>query len=174
MRHRLIAGTINAWPALDNGWRNWTLDVQPRTIWSRELEMGILPDFVADIGEGLADFRENTFDEIRCHHVLEHLFYEQAVAAVSAFARILKTEGRLDVETPDVLKVIDAWGRDELDLRDLNQWLYGEHLPNHDAADTHKTGWSRGSLWELVSDAGFALVEEPAAGLSCRLIVVKP
>jgi SAM-dependent methyltransferase len=172
VKHRLVAGTINHWPESEDGWRTWTLDVSDRGIWDRELNMSVRPHFVMSVAD-LADFRADTFDEIRCHHVLEHVRLDEAEQAVRGFWRILKPGGILDVETPDVLRVIDAWNRDELDLAGLNQWLYGEHLANHEAGDTHKTGWSKGSLWNLLAAAGFELVEQPDAGYAVRYVVTK-
>lgn len=173
MKHRLHAGSINHRPESEDGWRNWILDVSPRTVWDSELNMGVQPHFVMSIAS-MPDFRDEMFDEIRCHHVLEHLHPDDAERAVSEFWRILKPDGVLDIETPDILKVVDAWNRDELDLAGLNQWLYGEHLPNHEPGDTHKSGWSRGSLWNLLDQAGFELEDQPDAGHAIRYVVTKP
>lgn len=173
MKRRLVAGTINARPEFEDGWTTYTLDVSPRGIWDRELNMSVQPHFVMSI-TSMPEFRDETFDEIRCHHVLEHVRFEEAEQAIQEFWRILKPGGQLDIETPDVLRVIDAWNRDELDLQGLNQWLYGEHLPNHEPGDTHKTGWSKGSLWNLLAANGdFDLVDQPDAGYAIRYVVAK-
>ena len=47
-----------------------------------------------------ANLAENTFDVITSHHVIEHL--REPVAALRAFARLLKPEGRIYLSVPDM------------------------------------------------------------------------
>ena len=73
-------------------------------------------------------FTDETFDEIVCHHVLEHMTYGQATLSVRAMYRILKPGGILDVETPDMQRICEAWVSKDHSESDLQQWIYGEDM----------------------------------------------
>lgn len=171
MKFRLIAGTINDSP-LEDGWRSFTLDVSPRGIWNHDLEMTVQPDFVGDI-TALPQFREATFDEVRLHHVLEHLSGPQGRIALAELHRILKPGGTLDVEVPDLDRVTHAYVAGDLSADAARQWLLGEQLANHEDSDTHRCLWTEPELREALTDAGFEVGERLETGLALRLIGVK-
>jgi predicted SAM-dependent methyltransferase len=171
MKHRLIAGTINHWPD-DGEWRNWHLDVENRGIWSSALEITVQPDFVADIA-CLPVFRDEMFDEVRAHHVLEHLPRSRAVLALAEFQRILVPGGVLDIEVPDVAGVLDAYADGQLDHPGLAQWLYGEELPEHTVGDSHRYPWTELVLFDALEDAEFEVGDPLDAGLAVRFRAVK-
>lgn len=168
MKHRLIAGTINHWPDTEE-WQNWSLDVSPRPVWSSDLSIAVLPNFVADIAGGLPEFRSGMFDEIRCHHVLEHLTYRGAADAVLTFFRILRPDGVLDVEVPDFERISAAFAAGDLDWDGLQQWLHGEQLPQHQAGDSHRTSWTEPELRTVITRAGFDLGHREESGLALRI-----
>lgn len=172
MKLRLVAGTIND-PPLEDGWRSFTLDIENRGVWNRDLDMAVQPDFVADIAS-LPIFRDDMFDEIRIHHVLEHLHPERARVAIGELRRILKADGVLDVEVPDIARVCAAYTAGDLDHAGVSQWLYGEQLPNHTMADSHRSAWTEALLDEALTAAGLHAGEALAAGLACRFRAVKP
>lgn len=175
MKHRLIAGTINHWPD-EGGWQNWTLDVSPRPVWSSDLSIAVLPNFVGDIAGGLPEFRDEMFDEIRCHHVLEHLPYTRAAYACLTFHRILVPRGWLDVEVPDFERIGRAYFAGELDFDGLQQWLHGEQLKGHESGDSHRTSWTEVELRAILARAGFDAavgIEREETGLALRLRVQK-
>lgn len=172
MKVRGYFGTINYHPDED-GWRNVDLDISGRGVWDRELEMAVAPDFVADIA-ALSDFRAETFDEIRAHHVLEHLSRDRAEQALSELHRVLVPGGTLDIEVPDVGRVCSAWARDEIDHPTLTQWLYGEQLPNHEPGDSHRYGWTEDLLRAALTVAGFSVGEREETGLALRFVARKP
>lgn len=171
MKMRLIAGTINDWPD-DGEWRNFTLDVSPRGIWNHDLAMAVQPDFVADI-TNLVEFREDTFDEVRLHHVLEHLSGAQGRVALGELHRVLKPGATLDVEVPDLDRVCSAYVTEEISADDARQWLLGEQLANHEDSDTHRCLWTDGELRAALVDAGFAMGEREETGLALRFVAVK-
>lgn len=171
VKHRLVAGTINHWPD-DDEWRNWHLDVENRGIWSEELVCTVQPDFVADIAQ-LPIFRDEMFDEVRAHHVLEHLPRSRGVLALAEFHRVLVDGGVLDVEVPDVARVLDAYGAGELDHPGLAQWLYGEELAEHTAGDSHRYPWTELVLFDALEDADFDPGDPLETGLAVRFRAVK-
>jgi predicted SAM-dependent methyltransferase len=169
---RLIAGTINDAP-LEDGWRTFTLDVSARGIWNADLEMSVQPDFVADI-TNLGRFREDTFDEVRLHHVLEHLSGDQGRLALTELHRILKPGATLDVEVPDLDRVCSAYVTGDITADDARQWLLGEQLANHADSDTHRCLWTEGELADALLEAGFGVGAREETGLALRLVAVKP
>lgn len=169
MKYRLIAGTINDY-APEPGWVNIHLDVSNRPIWHGGLQFAVQPDVVADIGSNasMAQFRGAMFDEVRAHHVLEHLAYPRALNALSHFERILKPDGILDIEVPDLLRVVRAWLNDEINHDDAMQWLYGEQLGIHEPGDSHRFGWTEPLLRDALETRGFAAGDRLETGLALR------
>lgn len=171
MKLRLIAGTIN-WYHEERGWKNYHLDVSDRGIWDPEIKMTVYPQFVQSIDD-LGNFREETFDEIKAHHVLEHLAKDPGEVALVGFFRILKPGGVLDIEVPDMARVMASWNRDEQSLEDLQQWIYGEQLTNHESGDSHRFGYDERILASSLQDAGFTVPVREETGLAVRFRAVK-
>jgi len=67
-----------------------TIDVDPSTE----------PDILADI-EDRIPCNDETFDEIRCHHILEHIETKNKVKVLGELWRVLKKDGILDIEVPN-------------------------------------------------------------------------
>lgn len=172
MKYRLIAGTINHYVP-EEGWENLHLDVSPRGIWHHDLNLTVAPDFVADLAD-LSFLREEMFDEVRAHHVLEHMSYQQAEAACQSVYRVLKPGGTFDVEVPDADRVCHAYVAGELDADALSQWLYGEQLPNHEPGDSHRYGHTPATLGGLLAQAGFKFGDRDDTGLALRYLAKKP
>lgn len=171
MHYRLVAGTIN-WYRAEKGWTNVHLDVTDRGIWNSELKMATMPDFIADIAE--TTFHDEMFHEVRLHHVLEHMSRDRGMMALREIHRILKPEGALDIEVPDMNRIANAWVAGDHAEEDLQQWIYGEDIGGHgNAADFHRYGWSERALREAVAEVGFTVVGNPATGLAVRLICEK-
>lgn len=172
MRYRLIAGTINRYEP-EEGWTNIHMDVSPRGIWISDLSFAVAPEVIGDIAN-MVDFRDEMFDAVRLHHVLEHLDFESARNALAETFRVLKPLGTLDIEVPDLDRVTRAWHAGELDDKGFQQWVYGEQLKNHEPGDSHRFGWWEKPLrWEL-TQAGFEVGDREETGLALRFVATKP
>lgn len=163
---RLVAGTINSYEA-EEGWQNYHLDVTTRGVWDRKLNMAVQPEFIGDIAD-LVDFRDEMFDAVQLWHVLEHLSYDRGMSALRELRRILVPHGRLDIEVPDMDRIVEAWVSEEHSRDDLQQWIYGEDIG--DAADYHRYGWTADSLADALRETGFGILEMPDTGLAVRYI----
>jgi ubiquinone/menaquinone biosynthesis C-methylase UbiE len=172
VRYRLIAGTINRYEP-EEGWTNVHMDVSPRPIWMGDLRFAVLPDVIGSIAS-MPDFRNEMFDAVQLWHVLEHLSYDDANDALAEVFRILKPLGVLDVEVPDVARVVDAWLAGQLDDDGFQQWIYGEQLPRHEPGDSHRWGWWEPTLRAALHVAGFQVGEREETGLALRFIATKP
>jgi SAM-dependent methyltransferase len=173
---RLIAGTINDYTA-EEGWKNFTLDVSERKVWDHDLESFVLPDFLADVADGveLADMRAAMFDQIRFHHVLEHIPIDRAPAAVRTLYRLLKPGGELDIEVPNVDAIARAYITGDLDLDGLSQWFLGEQLPTHTIYDCHRSVWTERTIRGVLSASGFRSPHAKIdAGYAIRFLAVRP
>ena len=168
---RLIAGTINRHPDTEE-WRNVHLDIEAREIYDLGLRIPVMPDVIADIAEPLAMFEADYFDEVRCHHVLEHLSLDRAGLAFHNIFRVLKPGGVFDVETPDMGRIAHSWLYGPYGQRELQQWIHGEDLCG--AHDPHRSSWNRQMLCEGLWAHGFEILDQPETGLAVRLIAVKP
>lgn len=60
------------------------------------------PDHVHDITELPWPFEDNTFDELRCSHILEHIDRSLLVSVMNEMHRILKPHGLLEIVVPVV------------------------------------------------------------------------
>lgn len=58
------------------------------------------PDFQHDLTQLPWPFADQTFDEVKCFHVLEHLERKYLVPVMNEMHRILKPEGRAMIEVP--------------------------------------------------------------------------
>ena len=176
MKYRLIAGTINRYPA-EEGWENLHLDASPRTIWHPDLNMGVQPEFVMDLAQ-MTGIRNEQFDEVRLSHVLEHLTMARGVAAIGEVYRVLKPGGTLDIEVPDLDILCETWlNRYQVETdADLLQWFYSEDVPNMQDAhlNAHRYGYNERTLRHLLTSKGFKVDERIPAGLGLRFKATKP
>lgn len=69
---------------------------------------GINVDYVADAARPLP-FEDNTFQIIYASHVIEHLPWYVIERAIVEWVRILAPGGRLEIWTPDALKICKAF-----------------------------------------------------------------
>ena len=172
MKRRLIVGTINHWPD-DGEWENTHVDISAREIW--DVEKGPVPvDIVADLADGLPMIRPGRFDEVRCHHVLEHMTLPAVKCGIDAVWRVLKRGGVFDVEVPDMDRIAQAWVNEEYPKEDLQQWIYGEQLPRHEPGDNHRYGFWADKLRVLLEIVGFEVPAREETGLAVRYIARKP
>lgn len=58
------------------------------------------PDFQHDLTQFPWPFEDNTFDELRCWHVLEHIERQHLISVMNELQRVLKVGGVADIEVP--------------------------------------------------------------------------
>lgn len=167
----LLAGTINHRQNTDEE-IYIHLDASPRSIYDSELNMMLTPDIVADISDELPMLPDEHFDEVRLHHVLEHMTWEKANISLAALYRVLKPGGILDVECPDMTRIAKAWLDPFYSHIELQQWIYGEDLGGE--YDGHRQALDEDSLRSLVEGAGFEITGQPETGLAVRYLAQKP
>jgi SAM-dependent methyltransferase len=122
-----------------------TLDREPKT----------RPDFVHDI-ETPWPFADNALDEVRAHHVLEHIHTEKKTFVMYEAWRVLKPGGVLDIEVPAfpfVQAVMDPthvsfWVRESYwyfeagnRFRDAFAARSSEPVPKFAVVESRQDGW---------------------------------
>ena len=172
-QRRLIAGSINHVHD-DEEFDNYVLDASSRPVWDKKIDMGVQPHFVMSL-VSMPDFRDEMWDEIRCHHVLEHLTELDGRHAMGEMARILVPNGILDIEVPDLDRVFSAWVNGDHQKKDLMQWIFSESLPQMQDSElnNHVWGYTEDTLRLLLEEYGFIVGDREESGLALRFRATK-
>ena len=89
-------------------------------------------------------YEDNSVDEIRAFHIIEHFDFFESQHVLNEWYRVLKPGGRLWVETPDFLATCDAFVKGDEDFRVL---LYGQFFAHPwIPGQTHKFLFTEGQL----------------------------
>lgn len=104
---------------------------------------------------------DESVEEIRASHVLEHFPYWQIGAVMKDWVRVLKPGGLIRIAVPDFEKI----ARDYLDGKDFNiqGYVFGGQK---DERDLHRCGFDAETLAELFLDAGLERVHRWASELA--------
>lgn len=72
------------------------------------------------------EFPSNTVDEIRASHIIEHLGYINSTFALAEWFRVLKPQGLLLIETPDIETSFRNYAAGDYETKKgLLSWIYG-------------------------------------------------
>lgn len=133
------------------GYRN--IDLPPE---NHGVQEGIRPDEFADITQ--LDYRANSVDEIRLHHVFEHFERPTALRLLIDWHTFLRPGGLLWIETPDFRRSALAFLLRPTSGSRLKvlRHLYGSQEANWAA---HKDGWYAGRFRHHLEALGFDRVK---------------
>ena len=115
-------------------------------------------DGVNVIGSGLElPFKDNSFDEIHCIHVLEHLTRDKPPVMMDEMYRVLKPGAKLYVEVPDfkatVTKLVAAFVED--DNTAIHKWTTSIYGKSERYGMAHHCGFYGRTLLILFRQVGF-------------------
>lgn len=96
------------------------------------------------------DYPDNSADEIRASHVLEHFSKRDAIAAVKEWVRVLKPGGTIKIAVPDM-----GWIMSNPEHQHFEGYIYGGQT---DENDFHKSAWNDAKLRELFKLCGLVEV----------------
>jgi len=101
------------------------------------------------LGSGLAlPFKSDTFDEIHCIHVLEHLTRDKYPMMIQEMHRVLEPGGKLFVEVPDfhgtITMLHDAFKKGYVD--GIHIWTTSIYGKSEREGMAHHWGFYEGSL----------------------------
>jgi len=98
------------------------------------------------------EFDDNTCDEIKAIHIIEHLSFFETIYAISEFFRVLEPNGKLILETPDLKKTCQHYLKANGEQKkEILGWFFG--IPHKGLQ--HKICFPPYLLRELLSNAGF-------------------
>jgi len=113
----------------------------------------------ADIYKDIRDleYSDNSVDEIRNHHLLEHFTRQEALKLLLQWRRWLKPGGFLVIETPDFEGSIKLFLNADLKTKfKLARHIFGSH--ESDWA-VHKDFWSKDKFGFILNKLGFEIIE---------------
>lgn len=114
-------------------------------------------------------YADNSVDEIRASHILEHFPFGCVTSVLTDWVRALKPGGRIRIAVPNLEWIVSADGRS--DPRS-HLYLMGGQT---DDDDFHRSVFTRTSLAQLMSEAGLGSISEwtsdvrDCASLPCSL-----
>jgi FkbM family methyltransferase len=94
-------------------------------------------------------YADNSVEEIRCVHMLEHLSFREVQDALAEWNRVIRPGGRLRLSVPDIHKCVKASETDDL-------WRFYIMGGQTDADDFHKSVWDERHLEGFLENAGFS------------------
>lgn len=102
------------------------------------------------------EFEDNTFSQVDCTQVLEHLGAAKSIYALAEVYRVLKPDGLFLIETPDLMSSFKTFLKGNEDQRKLvMNWIYGLDMPGM----THKYGFPEELLGRMLLETGFVDIE---------------
>lgn len=113
-------------------------------------------------------FRDNSFDEIHCIHVLEHLTREKQAPVIKELKRVSKPGCPVYIEVPDFEKVCKLF-LEELEKGNLEQariWTVSVYGKSERKGMAHHWGFTKQFLSKLLQSCGFTTVEFPTEMIS--------
>jgi len=99
-------------------------------------------------------FDDNSVDEVRASHILEHFGAAELIPVVKEWVRVLKPGGLLKIAVPDMAKIVAYINQGRTDLP-LGGYIYGGQT---DANDFHKSGFTAHDLENLLRHCGLRFV----------------
>lgn len=106
----------------------------------------------------LKNFEDNSIDEIRAFHLLEHIPDKKVELALTQIYRVLKTGGKLSLQVPNLIWAIHNF----LDKLEEERWgfplkvIFGSQDRK---GEFHYTGFSIKRLKRLLEQTGFREIE---------------
>ena len=131
-------------------------------------------DYVADASKGMP-FPSETFDLVYASHIIEHIPWYRTETSLKDWVRVLKSGGRLEIWTPDTLKIarafVDAEERGDQAYHNDDWWKfnvqkdpcvwmagrcysYGDGTGKPSDPNWHRALFSERRLRDLLANAG--------------------
>jgi predicted SAM-dependent methyltransferase len=102
------------------------------------------------------EFEDNTFTQVDCIQVLEHLGAAKSIYALAEMYRVLTPKGLLLIETPDLKNSFKIFLKGNENQRKLvMNWIYGLDMPGM----SHKYGFPEELLERMLLETGFVDIE---------------
>lgn len=111
-------------------------------------------DIIHDI-TSLQGFEDESVDEIRVSHAIEHLSPDKIRDALQEWHRVLKSDGILRIYCPDAYKLAQDYISGKIDCEKFSHQLFGaQSYPE----DLHRLAMDRERLDKIVIGVGFEII----------------
>ena len=101
------------------------------------------------------DFNDNSCEEIKAIHLIEHLSFFESHYALSEFFRVLDFDGKLIIETPDIESAFKNYLNSNYEKqKEILGWVFG--VP--DPGLQHKLCYPLEMLLDLLEKTGFEYI----------------
>lgn len=104
----------------------------------------------ANPGERYWELADDSVDEIRASHVLEHFGHRQVMDVLREWVRVLKPGGRIRIAVPDFAQCVKHYTDDDTNLPIMGYIFGGQSDEN----DYHKSAFDQGLLSEMLRALG--------------------
>lgn len=111
----------------------------------------------------LSGWEDNSVDKVNICHALEHVCYTDAIKTLKEIYRVLKPGGDIEVEVPDLEKVIIGWQENRFGYDDFLDLVYGGR-DNNVYWGGHFCGFVLELLCSLMENIGFNNITEIDVG----------
>jgi FkbM family methyltransferase len=124
-------------------------------------------------------FSDNSIDEVRASHILEHFSHKQTADVIKEWVRVLKPGGALKIAVPDFDIIAKSHINGSGDHPNLEGIVYGGQSGD---ADFHKSLFTERKLAKLLTDAGLIQIQrwtseqndDASLPVSLNLMAMKP
>lgn len=117
------------------------------------------------------EFPNESIDEIKCSHTLEHLAFRVAIKGLEKFYSILKPGGLLDLEVPNDESLFEQFKAADIKKR---KRLYEQIFCNQASGEEfHLSGWDSLILSEILVNIGYKVFSLVATNNQQPVIQVK-
>jgi|WetSurSiteA1Bulk_404760.scaffolds.fasta_scaffold00273_5 predicted SAM-dependent methyltransferase len=111
--------------------------------------------------------RDNVVDDILSVHVIEHISRHLIISIFIEWYRVLKPNGFVAVEWPDLLKACKEvvnnpdcfWSNSDPLVKRTLRSIYGDYTKYPDISMVHKWGYSAESMTRILKTVGYSKVE---------------
>ena len=111
-------------------------------------------------------FEPESFDEIICYHLLEHLKPKEGKKVLLDCHKLLEPGGRIIVETPDILGLIILWNEkhhifgNPPSISKMITYLFGWDVDQWKELGFHQYGYTVDTMAEVMAECGFEIIHK--------------
>ena len=117
--------------------------------------MKVKADVYKDIRQ--LEYADNSVDEIRTHHMLEHFSRQEAIKILFRWRHWLKVGGVLHIETPDFETAVKKFFEADLSVKfKIARHIFGSH---ESSWAFHKDFWGEEKFRFVLNKLGFEIIE---------------
>lgn len=122
-------------------------------------------DLILDCKD-LSNFKKNSVTVIEADHFFEHIYFPEAEKFIAECYRVLKKDGYVELEMPNIKRCCELYLSNEPEARRLALVGFYGFIPDYwneeglNTFQTHKFGWDMKNIKRVAHKTGFKEVVE--------------